>query len=424
VPAFYNGAPLSWLDALFTMTSAVCVTGLVVVDTATYFTPLGQGWILLFIQLGGLGMITFATIIIVALGARPSLHYEAAASAPATGELRLDYQSLTRSVLGFTLTFEVLGALLLILAWGPRMGWRECVWPAVFHAVSAFCNAGFSTFPDSLVSSRLSWFPLLVVMVLIVVGGLGFLAMADIRTNRWGRGRFLRLSLTTRMVLIFTSILVVGGWAGFAFFEWDASLAGMPVMARVWNALFMSVTARTAGFNAVDYGGMTDAGAFLTILLMSVGGSPGSTAGGLKTTSVAVIALLAWSRLRGLRAIQAGSRSVPEETVHRAVGLFVMVAAVVIAGVFVLTVSEEGRLPDFMAHRRFLGFVFEVTSAFNTVGLSMNVTSGLSAWGRFTLILVMFVGRVGPLAFAAAITRRAAGAVSRLRYAFEDVVIG
>jgi trk system potassium uptake protein len=424
IPAFYTGASLGWLDALFTMTSAVCVTGLIVVDTATWFTPLGQGWILLFIQLGGLGMITFATLIIVALGTRPSLHYEAAASAPATGTLRLDYRSLTRSVFGFTLAFEAVGALLLLLAWGPRLGWREAVWPAVFHAVSAFCNAGFSTFSDSLIGWQLAPFPLFVIMTLIVIGGLGFLTMADIRTHHWGRGRFLRLSLNTRLVLITTVILILAGWAGFCFFEWEASLREMPTLARVWNALFMSVTARTAGFNAIDYGAVTDAGSFLTVLLMSVGGSPGSTAGGLKTTTVAVIALLAWSRLRGLRVTQAGSRSIPEETVQRAVGLFVMVSLVVIAAVFVLTVTEEGRTVAAVTERRFLGYVFEVASAFNTVGLSMNVTPGLSPWGRFALVVVMFLGRVGPLAFAAAITRRAAGAVSRLRYAFEEVVIG
>jgi trk system potassium uptake protein TrkH len=424
VPAFYTGQPLSWLDSLFTMTSAVCVTGLIVVDTANYFTPLGQGWILLFVQLGGLGMITFATLIIVAIGARPSLHYETAASAPATGTLRLDYRSLTRSVLGFTLAFEALGAGLLLLAWGPELGWSKALWPAVFHAVSAFCNAGFSTFSDSLVGSQRSPFPLFVVMGLILVGGLGFLTMADIRINRWGRGRILRLSLNSRLVLITTSILVLGAWAGYCFFEWEASLSELPTTARIVNALFMSVTARTAGFNTVDYGTLTDAGAFLTILLMSVGGSPGSTAGGLKTTTFAVIALLAWSRLRGLRVTQAGSRSIPEETVQRAVGLFVVVAAVVICAVFVLTATEGGRNVAAVAERRFLGYVFEVASAFNTVGLSMGVTSGLSDGGRLTVIVAMFLGRVGPLALATAITRRAAGAVSRLRYAFEEVVIG
>jgi trk system potassium uptake protein TrkH len=261
-------------------------------------------------------------------------------------------------------------------------------------------------------------------MGLILVGGLGFLTMADIRINRWGRGRILRLSLNSRLVLITTSILVLGAWAGYCFFEWEASLSELPTTARIVNALFMSVTARTAGFNTVDYGTLTDAGAFLTILLMSVGGSPGSTAGGLKTTTFAVIALLAWSRLRGLRVTQAGSRSIPEETVQRAVGLFVVVAAVVICAVFVLTATEGGRNVAAVAERRFLGYVFEVASAFNTVGLSMGVTSGLSDGGRLTVIVAMFLGRVGPLALATAITRRAAGAGSRLRYAFEEVVIG
>ena len=423
VPAFYSGPSLNWLDALFTMTSAVCVTGLIVVDTATYFTPLGQAWVLLFIQLGGLGMITFATLIIVALGARPTLQYEAAASAPAAGVSRLDYRSLTRSVFGFTIAFETAGAVLLWLAWGPKLGWSEAIFPAVFHSISAFCNAGFSTFSDSLMAFQEAPFTLLVIMALIVVGGLGFLTMADLRSNHWGRGRFLRLALNTRLILVATVVLLLGGWLGFAFFEWRGSLADLPLVPKLVNALFMSVTARTAGFNTVDYGATTDAGAFFTILLMSVGGSPGSTAGGLKTTTVAVIALVAWSRLRGFRFTQAGARSIPEETVQRAIGLFVVAAAVVVSGVFALTITEEGRVAA-AADRRFLGYVFEGASAFNTVGLSLNVTPGLSSTGRVVITLLMFLGRVGLLAFAAAIARRAAGAVSRLRYAFEGVVIG
>jgi trk system potassium uptake protein TrkH len=424
VPAFHAGPVLGWLDALFTMTSAVCVTGLIVVDTATWFTPLGQAWILLFIQLGGLGMITFATFIIVALGGRPSLQYEAVASAPAAGTLRLDYRSLTRRVLSFTLSFEAAGAALLLLAWGPDLGWGAALWPAVFHSVSAFCNAGFSTFSQGLVVAQRDAFPLLVVSVLIIVGGLGFLTMADIQSNRWGRGRLLRLSLHTRIVLITTGALLVCGWVGYALLEWRGLLDDLPASLKIVNAWFMSVTARTAGFNTVDYGAITDAGAFLTILLMAVGGSPGSTAGGLKTTTIAVITLVAWSRLRGLRVTRAGARSIPEETVQRAIGLFVMVSLVVIAGIFALTVTEARQVLDRDVERRFLTEAFEVASGFNTVGLSMNFTPRLTGWGRVTLVVLMFVGRVGPLSFASAIARTKSGAVARLRYAFEEVVIG
>jgi trk system potassium uptake protein TrkH len=424
VPPFHTGPALSWLDALFTMTSAVCVTGLVVVDTATWFTPLGQAWILLFIQLGGLGMITFATSIIVALGGRPSLQYEAVASAPAAGNLRLDYRSLTRSVFAFTFAFEAAGALLLLLAWAPDLGFSAALWPAVFHSVSAFCNAGFSTFSQNLIVAQRDAFPLLVVSALVIVGGIGFLPMADIRSNRWGRGRLLRLSLHTRIVLVATAALLLWGWAGYALLEWRNALDGMPAWLKVVNAWFMSVTARTAGFNTVDYGSITDAGAFLTILLMAVGGSPGSTAGGLKTTTIAVIALVAWSRLRGLRVTRAGSRSIPEETVQRAIGLFVMVSVVVISGIFALTVTEARQVLDAGTERRFLTEAFEVASGFNTVGLTMNYTYQLTGWGRVTLIVLMFVGRVGPLSFASAIARTTRGPASRLRYAFEEVVIG
>jgi trk system potassium uptake protein TrkH len=209
----------------------------------------------------------------------------------------------------------------------------------------------------------------------------------------------------------------------FTFFEWRSTMAGMPLGARLLNGLFMSVTARTAGFNTVDYGAAHEASAFLTIILMSIGGSPGSTAGGLKTTTVAVIGLLALTRLRGRTSTSAWHRTLPEETVHRAVGLFVIAFGTVTAAIFLYTVTELGAAPAGTTRGIFLTYMFEAVSAFNTVGLSMGVTDSLSGPGRLLTVLLMYMGRVGPLSFAAAIALRQRTA-DRFRYAYQDVIIG
>ena len=424
LPGLYVGERLGWLDSLFTATSAVCVTGLIVVDTATYFTPLGQAFVLLLIQLGGLGVIVFATVIIAALGRRLSLRHEVLVTGMAEVSPQVDYQHLVRNVILFTFAFEAVGALALYGLWAGELGWGGAVWSAVFHSVSAFCNAGFSVNSDSLVGYALAPGTQAVVMALIVIGGIGFLTIEELgllaRARRGGR-RF-ALSLHSKLVLATTAVLLAVGWVAFTLFEWHATFAAMPAWGRVLNGLFLSVTARTAGFNTVDYGAATDATNFLTVLLMFVGGSPGSTAGGAKTTTVAVVALLAWARMRGYTAAAVWGRTVPEETIQRAVGLFVVAVALTTAAVFVLTFSE--RDPVTGDPHPFLEYLFEAFSAFNTVGLSMGVTADLSPVGRVTTVVLMFLGRVGPLSFAAALARPRRTFPGGFRYAYEDVVVG
>jgi trk system potassium uptake protein TrkH len=430
LPGLYVAEPLGWLDALFTATSAVCVTGLIVVDTATHFTRWGQAFLLLLIQLGGLGIVTLTTVVIVGLGRRLSLHHLAAARAATEVAEHVDYRRLGVDILRFTLAFEGLGAILLFLLWLPRFPPGEAAWHALFHSVSAFCNAGFSTFSDSLASFTTAPWTLGAVMVLVVAGGLGFLTIEEI--GLWVRGKVprrraggpVRLSVHSRLVLAVTAVLLVGGWLLFSFFEWRVSLAGQPTEVRLVNSLFMSVTARTAGFNTVDYAAASESSSFLTIVLMSIGGSPGSTAGGLKTTTAAVIGLLAWSRLRGRATADIWHRTIPEETIQRAVGVFVFAFGLVTAAVFAYTVLEIGPTTRIAAPGSFLTYMFEAASAFNTVGLSMGVTGDLSPAGRALTILLMYVGRVGPLTFAAAIALRRASPAGGFRYSYEDVAIG
>ncbi len=426
LPGLYTGRPLGWLEALFTATSAVCVTGLIVVDTATFFTPAGQGLILLLIQLGGLGIITFTTLLIAAMGRRLSLRHESLTAIVAEVAPHVDYRRLARDVVGFTLGIEAAGTLVLYALWIPRLGWREALWPAAFHAVSAFCNAGFSTFSDSLVGFQQSTPTLLVIMALIVSGGIGFLTLEELHLRRKARrkGRRYRISLHSRLVLVTTAILLVVGWVLALVLEWEATLGEMPAWSRVVNALFISVTARTAGFNSIDYARATEGTNFLTIILMTVGGSPGSTAGGLKTTTVALLGLLAWSRFRGVEVTSLWGRSIPEETIQRAVGLAVASFLLMVGSLFILTISESTVTTRGEGRGDFLGYLFEAVSAFNTVGLSMGVTGGLSDVGKWTAIQLMFLGRVGLPTTAAALTLVAPTPAGEFRFAYEDVMVG
>jgi trk system potassium uptake protein len=431
LPGLYAGARLGALDALFTMTSAVCVTGLIVVDTATYFSIWGQLWILLFLQLGGLGLITLTSVIIGSLGRRLSFRTEMIAVVAPNGHRDVEIWQLALSVTRFTLAVEAAGALLLFILWLPDLPMAAALWHAVFHAVSAFCNAGFSTFSDSLMSWRTSPGTLLVVAALIVVGGIGFVTVSEIgawwKVNRGQRGvrsGHRRLSSHSVAVLVATAVLLVAGAVFFAIFEWNETLAGIGTGHRLVNALFMSVTARTAGFNSVDYAGLGNDGAFATIMLMFVGGAPGSTAGGIKVTTLAVLASLAWSRLRGRRVVQLHSRGVPEDTIERAVSLSLLAVAVLTVALLLLNAIHQEGVDYAAARPDFLPILFEAVSAFATVGLSMGMTDRMGDAGKVVLIFLMFVGRVGLFSFFAAVTLKRGRSRPLVHPAREDLLIG
>ncbi len=426
LPDFYVGDHLGFVDALFTATSAVCVTGLIVVDTATYFSPWGQAYLLLLIQLGGLGFITFTTLIIQLLGRRISLNQQSLAANQAEPQPEVDYARVARNIVLFTVTIEALGAGGLLLLWAPRMGVEPALWHAVFQAISAFCNAGFSTFSGSLVGFQHSVPTLLLMALLIIVGGIGFLTLQELNELRKSRRerRHFRISLHSRLALVTTVALLSVGFAGYLAFEWSVTLDGLALSEKAANAFFMSVTARTAGFNTVDYGRITGSASFLTIILMQIGGSPGSAAGGIKTTTLALILLSSVSRLRGLDRTHVSGRTIPATTIQRAVGLFAVAAIVAVVGVFVFTITEEPLVSHGETGGRFLILGFEVVSALNTVGLSMGATSGLSHFGRIVTIILMFVGRVGPLTMAAAMVRKKPAAADSYRYAYENLIVG
>ncbi len=420
LPGLYVSEPLSWHDAVFTATSAVCVTGLIVVDTATYFTLAGQAFVLLLIQLGGLGILVLSSVFFAALGRRNSLRTELVAANSQSIIPHVPARQMILDIVKFTFVIEALGAMLLYIVWAPQKGWGEAVWPAIFHSISAFCNAGFSTNTLSLVEHQNSPATIMIVSLLIIAGGLGFIPMEELYerfTSKLKRRR--RLSVHSKLVIVTTIYLLVGGWILFLFFEWNGVFDQMSVIDKFSNAFFLSVTPRTAGFNSIDYAQASDSANFLTIILMMIGGSPGSTAGGIKTTTFVLLGLLAWSRFRSQPTATFANRSIPEETIQRATGLFVIATGIVVIGVLLLS-----SIGDFMnKDHTFLQRLFEVVSAFNTVGLSMGITAELTAPGKWLMVVLMFIGRTGPLSIAAALIIRAS-VKSRYRLAYEDVIVG
>ncbi len=419
--------PLAPLDALFTVTSAVCVTGLTVADTAGAFTRWGQAWLLLFIQLGGLGVFTLSTLIIGSLVEKLSLRTEVLVGAPVELAQRRSVVALMAIVVRFTLTFEAAGAVLLYVQWIGDYGPADGAWHAAFHSVSAFCSAGFTILPNGLMGQAERPGILLPLTVLSIAGSFGFLSIEE--AARWWRLRKPdgqprpRLSSHTFASAVVTAALLVGGAALFAVFEWRGVLGGFSVADKLTNAWTMAAM-RTSGFNAVAYTDISNASAYLTVMLMFVGGAPGSTAGGIKTTALAILVALAVSRIRGRRYVTLHGRTLPEATVQRTVSLTMVAFALLVAALFVLSYSEVPAGDIEAGRRLFLPHLFELASALGTAGLSMGVTPGLSAVGKVLVIGLMFVGRVGPLAFFAAISVRAADVPGGYRLAREDVIVG
>ncbi|XZE19417.1 TrkH family potassium uptake protein [Pirellulaceae bacterium SH449] len=420
LPGLYVGERLGPIDCLFTSASAICVTGLIVVDTSTHFTFWGQLYIALLIQMGGLGMLTFTSMIISAIGGRPSLRVGTAIEGDVKTLPEVPTRQLVMDIVRFTVFCELAGAIALYALWVPKYGWWDAAWPAVFHAISAFCNAGFSTYTDSLMSHAESTATLSVVSVLVLVGGIGFITLEELSLLAKSKGpRRRRMSVHTKLVLIGTLVLVVIPSPMFAFFEWDVTLKDMSWQDKITNSIFFSITPRTAGFNAVDYAEVSDPTSLLTMILMTIGGAPGSTAGGMKLTTFFLMFLLAWSKISGRSSVNFMNRSIPDRTIQRATGIFVIMVSLTLLGIFAVHIFD----PIVPFKDPFLVRAFEGVSAINTVGLSLGVTASLSGGSKLILVLMMIVGRIGPTALVAAFESRF---VQRTDYrlASEDVLIG
>lgn len=407
----------SYVDALFTATSAVCVTGLTVVDTGTHWSPFGQGVILFLIQVGGLGFMTFGILFAILLGRKIGLRSRLLLQQSLSEFSLQGVVKLALRILGLTLLVELAFTLLLATRFVPAMGLARGLWYSVFHVVSAFNNAGFDIFGavhgpfTSLSAFRGDPLVLLSLASLFLVGGLGFTVVIDLIRKR----NFRHLVLHTKLVLLATGILIVAGTTLVYLLERGnpQTLGGMPLAAGILNAFFHAVTPRTAGFSALDISAMTGSTQMVIILLMFIGGSPGSTAGGIKTTTFVTLLQGARAAIANRRDIVIFHRKIPESQVSKALLILLLASCLVFLSTFLLTITEQAE---------FLSLFFEAVSAFGTVGLSMGITPELSVAGRLILVVTMFVGRLGPATVAFALARE--GLRPDIGYPEEKIILG
>ncbi len=409
------GQSVGIIDAFFTATSAVCVTGLIVVDTGSAYNLFGQGVIMLLIQTGGLGLITFSTMVALVSGRRigfsERIRIQTQVNALQVGGV----VNLIRRIVFFVFVAELLGALLLYVRFSELEGERMGVFYALFHSISAFNNAGFSFYADSLSSFVTDPLVNFTIIALIIFGGLGFFVIFEGVLQIFRRRRR-PWSLHSKLVLTTTGFLLLIGFFIFAFFEWTnpETLGRLSFLQKLQASLFLSVTPRTAGFNTLDYGAMRSSTLLTTMLLMFIGGSPGSTAGGIKTVTFFVIIGSAWSMSRGHGELTIFGRRIGFETVIRA--SVISFFGIMLAGAaLTLLLFTEPHLDPFK-----LGF--EVISAVGTVGLSTGITGGLSLVGKLIVIVLMYLGRLGPLTFAVALIEKSAD--KHITYPVEEIIIG
>lgn len=393
--ASQDGQSIGFINSFFTAASSVCVTGLVVVNTAYHWTLFGQIVIITLIQMGGLGFMTLATIVALVMGKKISLKERLVIKEQLNQETMSGLVRLTKYVILATFIIEGLGALLLATRFIPEYGIKTGIWYSVFHAISAFCNAGFDILGDSIAPYVGDAVINLTICGLIILGGLGFTVYIDIFRNKI----FRRFHLHTKLVLLITAFLLIGGAVIFYLLEMNnpETLANLSFSERVLASFFQSTVPRTAGFYSVNMGSLYDTSVFLLIILMFIGGSPGSTAGGIKTTTFGALVLTTMSVIRGDKDVVVFKKRLSYDVINKAIAIIMVELLIVIGVSFILTITESAG---------FLDLLFETTSAIATVGLTTGITPDLSDFGKVLLSVTMYVGRVGPLTMAFAFSRK------------------
>ncbi|MFB4472468.1 TrkH family potassium uptake protein [Oceanobacillus caeni] len=408
---FATTESISWINALFTATSAMTVTGLVVVDTGSAFTMFGELVIALLIQLGGLGIMTFAVIITIVLGKRIGIK-----------ERLLIRQALNQDSLGgivrlvkylfvFSVTIELIAMIFLSIRWIPELGWGRGIYYSFFHAISGFNNAGFALWSDSLMGYVGDPIVNLVITLLFIIGGIGFTVLSDLWVNK----KFKKLSLHTKMMLVGTLLLNTIAMLLIFILEYSNpnTLGSLATMGdKLWASYFQALTPRTAGFNTLDIASLQESTIFLILLLMFIGAGTASTGGGIKLTTFMVMVFSVITFLRGRQEIVIGRRSITKSVILRSLAITMLGFSFVFLGVFILTISEDAP---------FIVILFEVISAFGTVGLSMGLTGSLTFLGKFVIILIMFLGKVGPLTLVFSIAKPVK---AKIRYPSDDIYTG
>ena len=408
-----NNRVTPFVDALFTATSATCVTGLTVLPTGSHFSLFGQIVILLLIQTGGLGIMTLSTAFALLLGRSINLKLKNVMINVMGGTTRINIFQLLKNIVIATAIIEACGAIILLTKFAQDFPIREAIYYSIFHSISAFCNAGFSPFDSNLMMYSDSIIISLGIPLLIFFGGLGFTVILDLYRYFFKPQKVRKLSLHSKIVLTTTAILIVIGLVAFFILEYNNTMKGFSFKHRFLASLFQSVTPRTAGFNTIDNGILTNGSVLMTIVLMFIGASPGSTGGGIKTTTLAILSFAIISMLKGKKDISVFKRRIPNDNFREASGLVFLAATFIFVIVMILLIIEPFRFED---------IIFEAISAFGTVGLSRGITPFLSSQGKILITLLMYIGRVGPLTLIYAFAKKKN--YSNINYAEESIAIG
>ncbi len=405
-----SNQPISWLDSLFTITSAMTVTGLVVVDTGTAYSYVGQVIIMIWIQIGGLGIMSFAILFFMFLGKKIGFRERVLIQQSLNQTTIGGVIRLVRSLFAFSLIIEGIAVLFLSIRWVPELGWGKGLYYSLFHAVSAFNNAGFGLWPDNLMKYVGDPIVNLTISGLLILGGLGFTVMADV----WRKRTFSKLSLHSKLMIVGTIVLNIVAMVIILLLEMNnaKTLGSLSWSDKLWAAYFQGVSPRTAGFNTIDVTQINDSTAFFSIILMFIGAGSASTGGGIKLTTFIIIVLAVFTYLKGKEEITTFKRSIDNKLVFKSLAIAMISILFVILAVFILSITEKAP---------FVKIVYEVVSAFGTVGLSMGLTFDLTWIGKVVLIFIMFLGKLGPLTLAFSLARRDS---SKIRYPKEDVLAG
>ena len=415
-----NGESVGFLNAIFTATSAVCVTGLVVVDTGTYWSEFGQFVIITLIQTGGLGFMTIATMFSLLTKKKINLRERLLIQESLNQGDLSGLVKLTRYIIMMTFTIEGVGALLLSLIYIPKLGLLKGIWYSIFHSISAFCNAGFDlmgsitgpfTSLTSFVGSSLVTF---VISALIILGGLGFPVILDIINNR----KYSKFSIHSKIVINTTGVLIAIGILFIFISEFGNAdtLGSLNMKEKVLSSVFQSVTLRTAGFNTIDLSLLSESTLFFMVILMLIGASPASTGGGLKTTTIATLFLTVKAFIFGKEDVEVYQRRISDATVKKALGVFFIGVSIALFGILTLTIVNPGFT--------LIESTFEVVSAFATVGLSIGGTPALTSMGKIVIIILMFLGRVGSLTIFVALLSKNSKVKPKIRYAEGKIIVG
>lgn len=409
--ASQNGESIGFINSLFTSASAVCVTGLVVVNTAEHWSLFGQLVIIILIQMGALGFMTMATIVALLMGKKITLKERLVIKEQLNQEIMSGLVRLTKYVIFSTFLLEIIGAILLSTRFIPKYGPIKGLWFSIFHSISAFCNAGFDILGNSIVPFAGDIVINLTICSLIIIGGLGFSVYIDISQKR----SFRKLHLHSKLVIAVSSILIIAGMFLILIVERTNpdTLLHLTRKDKLLASFFQSVISRTAGFNSVDISRLYDTTGFIMIILMYIGGSPGSTAGGIKTTTFGTIILTTIAVVRGNRDVSVFNRRLSQDIINRSLAIATIGLILIISVSVLLTLTEEGS---------FLDLLFETTSAFGTVGLTRGITPNLSNIGKIVITITMYLGRVGPLTMAFAFAQKQKQAL--YRYCEGNIIVG